>query len=230
MPAAWPNTRRWPAARSTTSRPAAGCHCWSAAPGYICARCWRSSTSRAPIRRSGRALEAELAANGPAPLYERLRHWDPAAADKILPSNGRRIVRALEVIELTGRPFTASLPQPTPFYPAVQIGVDRDPAELDERIAQRVDLMWAAGLLDEVRGLIPAGLREGRTASRALGYQQALAQLDGELTEEEAKADTVRGTRRFVRRQRSWFRRDPAIAWLDGASPTLVADALAVAG
>jgi len=175
-------------------------------------------------------LEAELAANGPAPLFERLRHWDPAAADKILPSNGRRIVRALEVIELTGRPFTASLPQPTPFYPAVQIGVDRDPAELDERIAQRVDLMWATGLLDEVRGLIPAGLREGRTASRALGYQQALAELDGEMTEEEAKADTVRGTRRFVRRQRSWFRRDPAIAWLDGASPTLVADALAVAG
>jgi tRNA dimethylallyltransferase len=175
-------------------------------------------------------LEAELAANGPAPLFERLRHWDPVAAEKILPSNGRRIVRALEVIELTGRPFTASLPQPIPFYPAVQIGVDRDAAELDGRIALRVDVMWAAGLLDEVRGLIPAGLREGRTSSRALGYQQALAQLDGELTEDEAKAETVRGTRRFVRRQRSWFKRDPAITWLDGASPTLVADALAVAG
>jgi len=104
--------------------------------------------------------------------------------------------------------------------------VDRDPAELDERIATRVDLMWAAGLLDEVRGL--TGLRAGRTASRALGYQQALAQLDGELSEAEAKADTVRGTRRFVRRQRSWFRRDPSITWLDGASDTLVADALAV--
>jgi tRNA dimethylallyltransferase len=174
-------------------------------------------------------LEAELAANGPAPLFERLRHWDPAAAGKILPSNGRRIVRALEVIELTGRPFTASLPRPTPFYPAVQIGVDRETDDLDERIAVRVDVMWAAGLLDEVRALIPAGLRDGRTASRALGYQQALAQLDGELTEEEAKADTVRATRRFVRRQRSWFKRDPAIAWLDGASPTLVADALTVA-
>ena len=173
-------------------------------------------------------LEAELAATGPAPLYERLTHWDPAAAGKILPSNGRRIVRALEVIELTGRPFTASLPVPTPYYSSVQIGVDRDVEELDARIATRVDRMWSAGLLDEVRGLLPAGLRSGRTAARALGYQQAMAQLDGGLSEEEAKAETVRGTRRFVRRQRSWFRRDPAIVWLDGASGTLVAEALAV--
>jgi len=174
-------------------------------------------------------LEAELAASGPQPLFDRLKQQDPAAAGKILPSNGRRIVRALEVIELTGRPFTASLPAPTPHYPSLQLGVDRDPAALDERIARRVDAMWAGGLLDEVRGLIPAGLREGRTSSKALGYQQALAQLDGELTEEQAKADTAQGTRRFVRRQRSWFRRDPAIVWLDGASDTLVADALAVA-
>jgi tRNA dimethylallyltransferase len=175
-------------------------------------------------------LEAELAANGPAPLFERLRHWDPAAAANILPSNGRRIVRALEVIELTGKPFTATLPQPTPHYPSLQIGVDRETGELDERIAVRVAAMWAAGLVEEVRGLLPAGLRDGRTASRALGYQQALAQLDGELTEAEAKAATVQGTRRFVRRQRSWFKRDPAIHWLDGASATLVADALALAG
>jgi tRNA dimethylallyltransferase len=172
-------------------------------------------------------LEAELAAGGPAPLYERLRGWDPLAAEKILPSNGRRIVRALEVIELTGRPFTASLPAPTPHYPSVQIGVDRDPEALDERIARRVDLMWASGLVDEVRGL--DGLRDGLTAGRALGYQQALAQIDGLLTEEQAKEETVRGTRRFVRRQRSWFRRDPAITWLDGASDRLVADALAAA-
>jgi len=175
-------------------------------------------------------LEAELAANGPAALFERLQHWDPAAAANILPSNGRRIVRALEVIELTGRPFTATLPQPTPHYPALQIGVDRETEALDERIARRVDAMWAAGLVEEVRGLLPAGLRDGRTASRALGYQQALAQLDGELTEADAKAATVQGTRRFVRRQRSWFRRDPAIHWLDGASETLLADALALAG
>jgi tRNA dimethylallyltransferase len=173
-------------------------------------------------------LEEELAANGPAPLFERLRHWDPVAATTILPSNGRRIVRALEVIELTGRPFTASLPAPTPHYPSVQIGVDRETGALDERIATRVGLMWAGGLVDEVRGLIGQGLREGRTASRALGYQQALAQIDGTMSEAEAKADTVRGTRRFVRRQRSWFKRDPEIRWLDGASDTLVADALAL--
>jgi tRNA dimethylallyltransferase len=172
-------------------------------------------------------LEAELADTGPAPLYERLQHLDPAAASNILPSNGRRIVRALEVIELTGRPFTAALPDPKPYYPAVQIGVDREVAALDERIAARVDLMWTAGLLDEVRGL--TRLREGRTASRALGYQQALAQIDGVLSEAEAKDDTVLRTRRFVRRQRSWFRRDPAVTWLDGASHTLIADALVLA-
>ncbi|WP_373871100.1 tRNA (adenosine(37)-N6)-dimethylallyltransferase MiaA [Actinoplanes philippinensis] len=172
-------------------------------------------------------LEEELAAAGAGVLHTRLGERDPEAAAKILPSNGRRIVRALEVIELTGRPFTASLPDPRPVYDAVQIGVDRDTTELDERIALRVDLMWAAGLVDEVRGL--TGIRDGRTASRALGYQQALAQIDGELTEAAAKADTVQGTRRFVRRQRSWFRRDSSITWLDAAAPTLLADALAVA-
>jgi tRNA dimethylallyltransferase len=173
-------------------------------------------------------LEAELADVGPGALHDRLRGLDPVAADRILPSNGRRIVRALEVIEMTGRPFTASLPSPAPVYPSVQIAVDR--SDLDDRIATRVDLMWASGLLDEVRALEKAGLREGRTASRALGYQQALAELDGVLTGDQARADTVQGTRRFVRRQRSWFRRDPAVVWLDGASDTLVADALAAAG
>ncbi|WP_236047589.1 tRNA (adenosine(37)-N6)-dimethylallyltransferase MiaA [Actinoplanes ovalisporus] len=173
-------------------------------------------------------LEQELVSSGPAELHERLRVSDPVAAEKILPSNGRRIVRALEVIELTGQPFTAALPSPTPYYPSVQIGVDRATDDLDERIALRVDLMWQAGLLEEVRALLPLGLRDGRTASRALGYQQALAEIDGDMTQDEAKADTVRGTRRFVRRQRSWFRRDPSITWLDGASPTLLADALAL--
>ncbi|MDR6325696.1 tRNA dimethylallyltransferase [Actinoplanes couchii] len=173
-------------------------------------------------------LEEELAATGPAVLHARLAERDAEAAAKILPSNGRRIVRALEVIELTGQPFTASLPDPRPVYESVQIGVDRDTTELDERIALRVDLMWAAGLLDEVRGL--DGIRDGRTAARALGYQQALAQIDGELTEEQAKADTVQGTRRFVRRQRSWFRRDPAVHWLDGADPKLLAAARDLAG
>ena len=172
-------------------------------------------------------LEAELLAGGPAPLYARLSGADPEAAAKILPSNGRRIVRALEVIEMTGLPFTAALPEPKPYYDAVQIGVDRETAELDRRIADRVDLMWESGLLDEVRVLDRLGLREGRTASRALGYQQALAQIDGELTEEQAREETVRATRRFVRRQRSWFRRDPRVIWLDAASPTLLEDALA---
>ncbi|MFI7600621.1 tRNA (adenosine(37)-N6)-dimethylallyltransferase MiaA [Actinoplanes sp. NPDC049681] len=175
-------------------------------------------------------LEAELAETGPAPLHARLREADPDAAARILASNGRRIVRALEVIEMTGAPFTAALPEPKPFYDSVQIGVDRDTEELDRRIAERVDLMWATGLIEEVRELDRAGLREGRTAGRALGYQQALAQIDGVLSEEEAKADTVRGTRRFVRRQRSWFRRDERVTWLDGASETCTEDALAACG
>jgi tRNA dimethylallyltransferase len=175
-------------------------------------------------------LEEELAAVGPAPLFDRLRSADPAAAERILPGNGRRIVRALEVIELTGAPFTAALPAPTPFYDSVQLGVDRDTAELDERIAARVDLMWAAGLLEEVRTLAGRGLREGRTASRALGYQQALAELDGLLTGAQAREETTRATRRFVRRQRSWFRRDPRITWLDGADPRLADTALAALG
>ncbi|RKR90898.1 tRNA dimethylallyltransferase [Micromonospora pisi] len=167
-------------------------------------------------------LEAELAEVGPAPLHARLREVDPEAAASILPGNGRRIVRALEVIELTGGPFTAALPDPKPWYESVQLGVDRDNASLDERIATRVDRMWAAGLVDEVRGLVTQGLREGRTAGLALGYQQVLRMLDGELTEAEAHAETVRKTRRFVRRQRTWFRRDPRIQWLDAARPDLL--------
>jgi tRNA dimethylallyltransferase len=174
-------------------------------------------------------LEAELAAAGPAPLHERLRAADPDAAARILPSNGRRIIRALEVIELTGGPFAAALPDPTPVYPAVQLGLDLDAAELDGLIAVRVDRMWAAGLVDEVRGLVTRGLREGRTASRALGYQQVLAYLDGRCTEDAARAETVRATRRFVRRQRSWFRRDKRIIWLDGTRPDLLDGALAAA-
>jgi len=173
------------------------------------------------------ALEAELASDGPEPLHLRLTRLDPAAAAKILPSNGRRIVRALEVIELTGQPFAAALPDPTPAYESVQIGVDVDTALLDQRIATRVEHMWAAGLVDEVRALADRGLRDGLTASRALGYQQVLAQLDGECSADEAAADTAQGTRRFVRRQRTWFRRDRRIVWLDGADPGLEDVALA---
>ncbi|GAB1693826.1 tRNA (adenosine(37)-N6)-dimethylallyltransferase MiaA [Krasilnikovia sp. M28-CT-15] len=172
-------------------------------------------------------LEAELADTGPGELHRRLAALDAAAAERILPSNGRRIVRALEVIELTGAPFTAALPDPVPYYDCVQLGVDRDTAELDARIAERVRLMWASGLLDEVRDLAGQGLREGRTAGRALGYQQALAQLDGAFTEEQAQLETIQATRRFVRRQRSWFRRDPRVHWLDAASDTLGETAMA---
>ncbi|MEV4772449.1 tRNA (adenosine(37)-N6)-dimethylallyltransferase MiaA [Micromonospora humida] len=171
-------------------------------------------------------LEAELAQLGPAPLYARLAGADPVAAAGILPGNGRRIVRALEVIELTGAPFTASLPDPTPYYPAVQLGVDLDTALLDERIAVRVDRMWADGLVAEVRALRGQGLADGRTASRALGYQQVLRFLAGGTDEAQAREETIRATRRFVRRQRSWFRRDQRIHWLDPTEPTVVETAL----
>nr|WP_239521175.1 tRNA (adenosine(37)-N6)-dimethylallyltransferase MiaA [Blastococcus saxobsidens] len=173
-------------------------------------------------------LEAELATVGPGELHARLARLDPAAATAVLPGNGRRIVRALEVIELTGGPFRAQLPEPVPHYPAVTIGLDREPAELDERVALRVDRMWAAGFVEEVAALAADGLREGPTASRALGYAQVLAQFDGTLTAEEARERTVVTTRRFVRRQRSWFRRDPATTWLDAARPDLVEAAAAV--
>jgi tRNA dimethylallyltransferase len=159
-------------------------------------------------------LEAELAERGPAPLYERLRAEDPVAAAAILPSNGRRIVRALEVIELSGRPFSATMPGYDGGRPAVQLGVQVDRAELDRRIGARVDRMWAAGFEAEVRQLAARGLRDGKTASRALGYQQMLRVLDGELTSDDAREETARATRRFARRQESWFRRDPRVRWL----------------
>ena len=167
-------------------------------------------------------LEQELAEVGPAALHVRLAQRDPAAAAAVLPSNGRRIVRALEVIELTGGPFRAQLPEPKPHYPAVVVGLDRQPAELDERIALRVDRMWAAGFVDEVAALADDGLREGPTASRALGYAQVLAQFDGTLSADEARERTVGTTRRFVRRQRSWFRRDAATTWFDAGRHDLV--------
>ena len=170
-------------------------------------------------------LEAQLAEQGPAPLYERLQAADPVAAAAILPSNGRRIVRALEVIELSGRPFSASMPGYDGGRPAIQLGVEVDRAELDRRIEARVDRMWAAGFAAEVRHLAAGGLRAGKTASRALGYQQVLRYLDGELTLDQARAETARATRRFARRQESWFRRDPRVLWLS-AGEGLAARAL----
>jgi tRNA dimethylallyltransferase len=177
-------------------------------------------------------LERELAALGPAVLHAKLAATDPAAAAAILPSNGRRIVRALEVIELSGRPFSATLPEYSSVLPAVQIGLSVPRPELDERIAARVSRMWREGLVDEVRGLAESGehgggLRAGRTASRALGYAQVLRFLDGEWTRAEAEDQTVRATRRFARRQESWFRRDPRVHWLEAAQPVPTRRAIA---
>ena len=163
-------------------------------------------------------LEAELAELGSGELHRRLAAVDPSAAQAILPSNGRRIVRALEVVEITGASFTANLPGPESVYDTVQIGVQVPRPELDERIALRVDRMWDGGLVQEVEALVGAGLREGRTASRALGYQQVLAQLAGECSEQQAREETVRATRRFARRQESWFRRDTRVNWLARSS------------
>ena len=174
-------------------------------------------------------LEFELAAVGPAALHDRLRETDPVAASTILPTNGRRIVRALEVIELTGRPYTASLPATEYAYDeVVQVGLQVPRDELDARIAARVDRMWRSGFVDEVRGLEARGLRTGRTANRALGYAQVLRFLAGEWTEEHARAETIRATRRFARRQDSWFGKDDRIRWLPYHDPDLVARAVAL--
>jgi tRNA dimethylallyltransferase len=173
-------------------------------------------------------LTDELARLGPAALHARLATLDPAAAAAILPGNGRRIVRALEVIEISGRPFTATMPSYAQVRPAVQIGLTLPRPELDLRIAARVDRMWQAGFEAEVRRLAAQGLREGITASRALGYQQLLRHLDGECTLDDARAETIKATKRFARRQESWFRRDPRVHWLDATAPEehLLADAL----
>ena len=172
-------------------------------------------------------LEAELAEHGAGEMHRRLAEVDPPAAAQILPTNGRRIVRALEVIEITGEPFVARLPDPVDIYPAVRIGLDVPRPELDERIKARVDRMWADGFVDEVRRLAASGLADTPTASRALGYQQVLAFLAGDITVEEARQQTTDGTRRFARRQQRWFRRDSRIRWLPYDSPSLVDDALA---
>lgn len=172
-------------------------------------------------------LEDELTRVGPAALYARLESVDPAAAAAILPGNGRRIVRALEVIELSGGPFRASLPDYEAVYPVVQLGVEMPRPVLDQRIISRLARMWDRGLVDEVRRLERVGLRQGRTASRALGYAQVLRFLAGEWTETEAAGQAIQATRRFVRRQESWFRRDPRVVWIP-AGPDLGDRALAV--
>jgi tRNA dimethylallyltransferase len=174
-------------------------------------------------------LEAELEEHGSGALHQKLAEVDPPAAEQILPSNGRRIVRALEVIEITGGPYVATLPEHTYVYPgAVQLGLDVPRPVLDERIDRRVDRMFDNGFVDEVKDLLGKGLLDGRTANRALGYSQVIALLRGELSETEARERTAQATRRFARRQDSWFRKDPRITWLPWDASDLVDQALQV--
>jgi tRNA dimethylallyltransferase len=164
--------------------------------------------------------EAALEGIGPAALHAVLADRDPEAARHILPTNGRRIVRALEVGEITGEPFAAQLPADGPaLVPHLSIGLDLPRDVLDERIRARVGRMFDEGLVAEVRHLLARGLREGRTASRALGYPQVIDLLDGSTSQERAEEDIVLGTRRFARRQQRWFHRDPRTLWLDAMAP-----------
>jgi tRNA dimethylallyltransferase len=173
-----------------------------------------------------RRLEAELEAAGPAPLRKRLESVDPVSAGRL--GDARRLVRALEVFELSGRPFSSFMPTREYFRPAVQIGLEVDRELLRERLARRVHTMVDRGLLEEVRQLDATGLRRGKTAPRALGYAQFLRVLDGETDVEQAAEDTIVATRQFARRQLTWFRADPRITWLGWQDPELLAQAAAL--
>ncbi len=175
-------------------------------------------------------LEAELVERGSVAMWELLQRRDPVSAGLIDHRNTRRVVRALEVVELTGAPFTAALPRRQFRRPTILLGLDPVEQVLDGRIEHRTEQMWADGFLDEVARLRQAGLPEAPTASRAVGYQQALDQLAGRLSEREAITETITATRRLARRQRRWFRGDPRTTWLDAADPALVDSALAAAG
>ncbi|MBY6675699.1 tRNA (adenosine(37)-N6)-dimethylallyltransferase MiaA [Rhodococcus sp. BP-332] len=189
---------------------------------------WQFPATDAAVRAE---LEARLAAEGVAALHRALAESDPAAAASILPTDGRRIVRALEVGRLTGKPFAASAPTiGEPRWDTVVLGIDRDTDELDARIASRTDAMFAEGLVAEVETLVGRGLREGVTAPRAIGYAQVLQLLDGEIDEAAAREATFVGTRRYVRRQRSWFGRDPRVHWLRGGASDLLDAALRTRG
>ena len=171
-------------------------------------------------------LEAEATRLGADALHRRLVEQDPVAAGSILPADVRRVVRALEVMELTGRPFSASMPARRFVSPAVMLGLRLDREALAGRIARRVERMWEDGLRAETESLLRSGLRDGVTASRAIGYSQAIAVVDGEMDESTARLQTVHATRRYARRQEAWFRPDPRIVWLDATDPDLVERAL----
>jgi len=171
-----------------------------------------------------RRLEADYAAQGPGPLLAQLREVDPVSAGRV--SDARRIIRALEVHQLTGRPFSSFMPRREYFQPALQVGLAVDRDLLRERLARRVHAMVDQGMLEEVRQLEAAGLRRGKTAPRALGYSQFLKVLDGGATVGEAAEETIVATRQFARRQLTWFRADPRITWLDWQDPELVTKAI----
>ena len=173
--------------------------------------------------------EEILEEQGVEVLYEMLERIDKEAAQNILPNNARKIVRALEVNELTGNNFNAKLPEPSPIFSDVRIALDMPRDLLDTRIAERVHQMFKDGLVEEVKSLEPK-LREGKTALRALGYSQVLSLLNGEITEQEALTLTINATKKFARRQLSWFRRDPLIHWLDATSPQLLDQSLRLIG
>jgi tRNA dimethylallyltransferase len=166
----------------------------------------------------------ELAEKIGAPaMHERLAKLDPAAALAIDAQNLRRVIRALEVIEITGKPFTANLPRKESMrYPqARQFGLVMDRQLLAARIDERVERMWEEGLVAETNALIDAGIRHGRTAQLALGYAQVLKFVNGEMSEDEAKEDTKRATRQYARRQETWFSRDRRIQWISPRQPRL---------
>jgi tRNA dimethylallyltransferase len=162
-------------------------------------------------------------------LYEMLKKIDPTAAQNILPNNARKIVRALEVNEITGKAFNAKLPEPSPIFSDVRIALDMPRDLLDKRISDRVHQMFEDGFVDEVKSL-EKNLRLGKTALRALGYSQVLSLLAGEIIEDEAITLTINATKKFARRQLSWFRRDPLIHWLDATSPDLFEESLRLIG
>jgi tRNA dimethylallyltransferase len=161
-------------------------------------------------------LKLEFATKGIAPLFERLEKLDPAAALAIDKANSRRVIRALEVIKITGKPFTANLPrEESSRYPfAQQFGLVMDRDTLSERISTRVDRMWEQGLVEEAQGLLQAGIMQGTTAQRALGYAQVIAQIEGKVSQDEAQEETKRATRQYARRQETWFSRDDRITWI----------------
>ncbi len=173
-------------------------------------------------------LESDLAQRGSMAMWELLHQRDPVAAGLLDHRNSRRVIRALEVVELTGAPFTAALPRRQFRRPTILLGLEPAASELGRRIEQRTEQMWAEGLMTEVAGLRAAGLTTAPTASRAVGYQQALDQLEGRLSQAAAISETITATRRLARRQRRWFRADPRTTWLDPTDPAVVDSALAV--